>query len=182
MLLLLSGVGEDAMNRYIKGTTCPLFLSLTLAGVSQAKEWRGIVPLHSSRADVHKILGEPTINEGNVIEGFDIDGVRVLVMYSRTRCQRGLPADWGNWNVPPGTVVDIRVPFAGDARLAELKIPDIEKYKWYADDSGATYYHDKKEGLRYSVNRLGFVDSITYGPTEADLKLLCKKDAPVIRY
>ena len=170
------------MKNLIKGMICSLFLSLSLAGVSQAKEWRGIVPLHSTRAEVHRILGKPALDEGSSVEGFDLDGVRVLVMYSRKTCEQGLPADWGNWNVPPGTVINITVPFANEVRLPDLKVPGVEQFKWYTDDSGATYYHDKKEGIEYSVNRGGFVDSITYGPTEADRKLLCKKDAPVIRY
>jgi hypothetical protein len=161
------------MKRLIKAIVCCLCLSL--AAVSHAKEWRGIVPLHSTRADVHKILGKPTIDEGSAVEGFDIEGVRVLVMYSRQRCEQGLPADWGNWDVPPDTVVNIVVPFANEVRLSDLKLPDIEKYKWYTDDDGITYYHDKKAGLLYSVNRSGAVYFITYGPAEADQKLLCKK-------
>jgi hypothetical protein len=159
-----------------------LALILCLTNLSKAKEWRGIVPLHSSRADVHKLLGRPAIEEGNVIEGFDIDSVRVLVMYSRRPCEQGLPADWGNWNVPPDTVVNISVPFAKEVRPAELSVSNLEALKWYTDDSGATYYHDKKEGIEYSVNRLGFMESITYGPAERDAKLLCKINVPVIKY
>lgn len=40
----------------VLGCLCAaLFLSVT----SDAKDWRGIVPLHSTRADVENLLGEP---------------------------------------------------------------------------------------------------------------------------
>jgi hypothetical protein len=52
---------------------------------------------------------------------------------------------------------------------------------WYTDDSGAKYYRFKDKGIEYQVQNKR-VTAITYGPTEKDAKLLCKKDAPEIRY
>jgi hypothetical protein len=37
-----------------------IILALTLNLIAQAKEWRGIIPLHSTRADVERILGQPS--------------------------------------------------------------------------------------------------------------------------
>src|SRR6266849_4384328 len=42
-------------------------LLLTGAVTSLAKEWRGIVPLHSTRADVERLLGVPTIDRSDTI-------------------------------------------------------------------------------------------------------------------
>jgi len=169
------------MNKYLRVAISCLCFTFCSADVSIAKEWRGIVPLHSTREDVRRLLGKPLPISSTFDDSFDVDEGRVNIMYVRKKCEQGLPADWGNWNVPPYTVANIEVSFNKEIKPSELNI-DLEKYKWYTDDSGATYYHDKKEGLLYSVNRLGFLDSITYGPTEADQHLLCKKDAPEIRY
>ena len=155
---------------------CSFGLLLSLANLANAKEWRGIVPLQSNRSDVQRLLGKPAL-EGRNIEGFDIDGVRVLVMYVRKRCEQGLPGDWGNWNVPANTVLNVYVPFPREVRPADLKALDLEALKSETDHSGATYYHDRKEGLDYHVNRLGFLEATVYGPAEEDAKLLCKKKA-----
>jgi hypothetical protein len=137
--------------------------------------WRGIVPLKSTRADVVKILGKPS-RFGYV---YDFDKGAIRIMYSRKRCEQGLPSDWGNWNVPLDTVINISVD--DDTPVEDLKISNLEKYKWYTDDSGTTYYHLKDKGIEYSV-RDGRVTQITYGPTSKDQNLLCKKNTPEIRY
>jgi len=62
-----------------------------------------------------------------------------------------------------------------------LQIVNIEKYKWYTDKAGATYYRLKRLGIEYQVED-GKVTGITYGPSERDAHLLCRKDAPEIRY
>ena len=100
-------------------------------------------------------------------------------MYARERCEQGVPSGWGNWNVSPDTVVNISVE--ADFPVKDLKIRNLEKYKWYTDDSGATYYRLKIQGIEYQVQD-GRVTNITYGPTEKDNNLLCKKDVPEIRY
>ena len=151
--------------------------------VAEAREWRGIVPLHSTRDDVRRLLGQPLPKSGEFDDMYDIDGARVNIMYVRRPCQLGLPGDWGNWNVPPYTVVNISEEIIHEKwfPIAALGIPDIEKMKWYTDDANFTYYHDKKNGVEYTA-RNGMVRSITYGPTEKDQSLLCRKDVPVIKY
>ena len=158
-----------------------IILLTWLTETSVAKEWRGIIPLHSKRADVRRLFGEPLFDENSVLDIYDVDEGRINVMYVVQKCQKGLPSNWGNWNVAPGTVVDVTVHLKDPVRLADLKISDIEKYKWYTDDSMTTYYQDKKQGIEYSVQD-GMVTSITHGPTEGDEALLCNKNAPKIKY
>ncbi|MFL6210754.1 MAG: hypothetical protein ACJ74W_18025 [Pyrinomonadaceae bacterium] len=155
---------------------------LCFASASLAKEWRGIIPLHSTRADVKKLLGKPLFEEGKPIDLYDVDEGRMNILYVIQLCQQGLPSNWGNWNVPVDTVVEIEIYLNKQVPFAALKIPDKGKLKWYTDDAGFTYYHDKKEGIEYSVNREGMVESIAYGPTEADEHLVCNKEAPKIKY
>jgi hypothetical protein len=130
----------------------------------------------------------PFFEENNLIDIYDVDEGRVNVMYVMRKCQQGLPSNWGNWNVPVGTVVEITIHLKNPITIADLKIPDIEKLKWYTDDSMTTYYQDNKEGVEYSVRAEmvnsvveQMVNSITYGPTEKDKHLLCNKKAPKIR-
>jgi len=153
-----------------------------LCDVAVAKEWRGIVPLHSTRADVKRIFGKPLFEENTLVDIYDVDEGRINIMYVAKQCQQGLPADWGNWNVPPETVANITIHLKKFVPVADLHVPDFEQYRWYTDDSSATYYHDKKEGVLYTVLESGMVQDITYGPTEKDNSLRCKPNAPVIKY
>jgi len=156
-------------------------LLLGMADATVAKPWRGIVPLRSKRADVRKVLGKPTIGSAGAIELYDKPEGRVQVRYARRPCEEGLPADWGNWKVKQDTVVNISITLREEIPVANLKVRNIERYKWYTGDSGATYYHNKRRGIEYQVQD-GMVTAIAYGPTTSDRFLLCRKDAPLIRY
>ena len=160
-----------------------LFCSLLLAfaDVVAAKPWQGIVPLHSTRAQVRKLLGKPIIGGEGSIDLYELREGRVHIMYARQPCEEGLPADWGNWRVPRDTVVNISIQLHEEIPLKRLQIRNIEKYKWYTGDSGATYYRDRIRGLEYQVQD-GMVTAITYGPNARDRKLRCKLNAPLIRY
>jgi hypothetical protein len=151
------------------------FLLVAAASVASAKAWRGIVPLHSTRADVERILGKPT----RLDYIYDLDEGTVRVMYVRQRCEQGVPSGWGNWNVVKDTVIHVWVET--DFSVRKLRVRNLEQYKWYTDDSLATYYRLPAQGLEYTV-RNGKVLSITYGPTKKDEGLLCQKHVPEIRY
>jgi len=75
------------------------FAVLAFAGVGLSSPWRGIVPLHSTRADVRKLLGKPIVGGDGSLDLYDLKEGRVHVMYAREPCEVGLPADWGNWRV-----------------------------------------------------------------------------------
>ncbi|MCM3869745.1 MAG: hypothetical protein ND895_03455 [Pyrinomonadaceae bacterium] len=157
------------------------YLVAGMADTTAAKTWRGIVPLRSKRADVRRVLGKPIIGTEGAIELYEKQEGRVQVMYARKPCEQGLPADWGNWKVSPDTVVNISITLHEEIPVANLKIRNIEKYKWYTGDSGATYYRDERRGVEYQVQD-GMVTAIAYGPTTRDRALRCRKDAPLIRY
>jgi hypothetical protein len=154
---------------------------LGMANVIVAKSWRGIVPLRSKRPDVQRVLGKPIIGGAGAIELYEKKEGRIQVMYARRPCEEGLPADWGNWKVARDTVVNISITLREEIPVANLKIKNLEKYKWYTGDSGATYYHVKRSGIEYQVQD-GMVTAIAYGPTTWDRPLRCRKDAPLIRY
>lgn len=163
------------------GFACLCCALLALADVAQAKPWRGIVPLRSTRAQVRRLLGKPIIGGAGALDLYDVKEGRVRVMYARHPCEEGLPADWGNWRVPHDTVVNISVQLHEAIPLKRLRIRNIERYKWYTDDSGASYYHDRFRGVEYQVEQ-GMVTAITYGPASRDRRLRCKQNVPLLRY
>lgn len=162
------------MKSSLRLITC-CFLLLVWIGSSTAKPWRGIVPLHSTREDVEKILGEPS----RLDYIYDLDEGTVRIVYAKQVCEQGLPSNWGNWNVPRDTVTNIIVET--DIPVGQLKIPNLRRYKWYTDRSLTTFYHLPGPGLEYSVKN-GRVLDITYGPTTKDNHLLCKRNVKPIRY
>jgi len=57
------------------------FLLFATVVVSQAKDWRGIVPLHSTRTEVEKLLGPPK-NPSNQLATYKTESGMVTVMYA----------------------------------------------------------------------------------------------------
>jgi hypothetical protein len=162
------------LNQLFQGAVCSV-LVLASASLASAKAWRGIVPLRSTRADVERILGKPTWSD----DTYELPRGTIRIMYAKKRCEQGVPSGWGNWNVPVDTVVNISIEV--DFPVKDLKIRNLERYKWYTDDSLTTYYRLAKQGVEYSV-RDGRVMGVTYGPTTRDNKLLCVRNAREIRY
>ncbi|MEP6635251.1 MAG: hypothetical protein ABJB97_00900 [Acidobacteriota bacterium] len=154
---------------------------LAMADTSLAKSWRGIRPLRSTRAEVRRLLGKPIIGGDGSIDLYELREGRVHVMYARRPCEQELPADWGNWRVARDTVVNISVTLHEQIPVTRLRVKNLERYKWYTGESGATYYHDKRRGIEYQVQD-GIVTAITYGPAADDGRLRCKKNVPLLRY
>ncbi|HEX8137837.1 MAG TPA: hypothetical protein VF544_09630 [Pyrinomonadaceae bacterium] len=134
---------------------CVLPLAFTDA---RAKDWRGIAPLHSTCADVKRILNvadcDPPV--------FDVGSDIVNITFSEKPCADG-------WNVPKGTVISLRVFPRNKPQLKDLQI-DLETYeKTTSDDRpDVTYYLNVEEGISIELTPDGKVESITYGPTAKD--------------
>jgi hypothetical protein len=145
---------------------------------ADGKSWRGIVPLHSTRADVERLLGPPNVEDS----GYDIDGARVHITYSSQGCQEGLP---GGWNVPANTVVSISVSSTTKINLADVLVPGKNYDQIYKVHTPQLVdYVDNQEGVRYEYVTIDdSVQSTTYFGSEADdKKLRCgvyKYAAPV---
>ena len=155
----------------LSATICAAILVFCFIAVAYAKPWRGIVPLHSSRADVKHLFGKPLFEGNTRYNIYDSDEGRVSFMYVPERCDGGS----GNWNVPPDTVYEIHIVLKRQFPVADLKIPDFDKYRWDGPDHiGTTYYWDQENGIQYSVSRNGLVQAITYGHTKQDNELKCK--------
>lgn len=143
---------------------------------ANGKAWKGIVPLHSTRAEVERLLGPPNVED----TGYDIGGEQVMVSYSSHGCQEGLPA---GWKVPANTVVSISVSSKNEIKLADVLVSGKNYDQIYRLHTPQMVdYVDVQEGVRYSTID-GSVQTTTYLGSEADdKKLRCgeyKYAAPV---
>ncbi len=144
---------------------------LLAAALSNAKEWRGIVPLHSTRADVERILGPAKEPAKQHVSVHETENEVVLVEYAA-----GPPCGTNGssiWQVPRGTVIGLTVSPKQQLRFADLHI-DVSKYK-ITDGGhvpGYTYYTDKKEGIQFEVTQ-GLVMSTTFFPAAKENHLRC---------
>ena len=133
-----------------------------LADVSQAKEWRGIAPLKSTRADVEKLLGRST-HDGYGIS-YPVGDEVATFEYSSGGC-----SDKGRvYDVPPYTVLRIRVSSGHKPRFSDLEI-DLRKFRKVEDSElpDVLYYINDEEGVAYEVQG-GLVMTTEYWPTAKD--------------
>lgn len=148
-------------------------LILFATALTHAKPWRGIVPLHSTRADVKRRLGK--LNPRNNQHEFRSE--RAYIFYSDgTPCDK---APGGGWNVPRDTVLRIRVTPKKRLWFSALNL-NLEKYKKVKDPEieTRTLYLNEEEGITYEVfegggKNNGLILNIEYGPSASDKHLQC---------
>jgi hypothetical protein len=155
-----------------------IIFMLSLSVVVSANEWHGIVPLHSTRADVEQLLGHPIDNPPNKNsdnEKYKTEDRIVIILYSDGQCR-----------VPKDTVLTIIVrtaPFA----FSELKL-DKSRFveKTGGDVANLSQFTNEEDGMSYEVSwkgkptgeqREGLVTSVEYYPSSKDKQLLCSESS-----
>lgn len=139
---------------------------------AQAKGWRGIIPLHSTRADVERVLGSPDekISEYSVF--YRTPTETVMIQYAK-----GLPCgigeNYSQWRVPRGTVESILVTPTQPLRISALGI-DESKYdkRQRGHRREDVYYINEQTGESFRV----FMDEVrnmSYFPGTLDKGLGC---------
>ena len=144
---------------------------IVAAGISHGKEWRGIVPLHSTRTDVERLLGPPADQNNDLMSIYKLEKEVVVVEYAAgPPCGADGPSAW---RVPRGTVLGITVHPKTELYFSDLHI-DVSRYKITdgGDVPNYVYYTDEREGNQYEVTQ-GLVMSITYFHTAKDGDLRC---------
>lgn len=148
-------------------------LHVILTGVFQEEQgWRGLLPAHSTRADVERLLGPPKKPEA-YLALYDLGSEAVFIEYSSGPCRKDRE---GGLNVPLNTVIRIVVNFEAGSPFSDLRL-DKNKYEKTEDGHlpGVTYYYNEEEGVRVTVSENGTVASITYGLLAKDKHLLCPR-------
>jgi hypothetical protein len=149
-----------------------LFLPLFLVSSAEAKGWRGIVPLHSTRADVERLLGQPEKRMSEFSDFYRTPDGSVIIDYAQ-----GLPCGIGNkysrWRVPRNTVTNIFLTLKRGSPLSQLSI-DESKYKQMSGGHRPEdiYYLNELEGERLRVFQNEVMD-IGYFPAAEDAHLEC---------
>lgn len=157
------------------GRSIKLTLVLLLLGscaVTYPRGWRGIVPLHSTREDVERLLGAPG---GDCKCIYDLQHEIVQVTYSQGSCVVG---GSGGWDIQPGTVIrfNIQPKTRQPLRRFVLNVGlDLRTFSKIEDPElpRIFYYKDARKGLIISVDGQTVLD---YGfePIVADKNLRCQ--------
>jgi len=146
---------------------------------ASARTWRGIEPLHSTRADVERLLGPPNVDKASHWPGYDFPEERAYITYSSGGCEEGLP---GRWNVPKDTVIEIYLIPRRSPQVSEMLISGKEYRRIETVHTPGNYYYvDAEEGVTFSASN-DVVHTISYGPSSKDKQLSCgeyKYAAPV---
>ena len=146
----------------------PLWLSLSIASVQPAKGWRGLVPLHSTKSDVEKLLGRS--HRGDYAVTYHVNGEVVSIEYSSCRCCKPIE---DRFNIPNYTIVRIRVSAAVKRHIAAL---NLDKSKFRKEQNPHLpdywYYVNAEEGIIYEVLNDDLVITTEYGASEKDYKSL----------
>ena len=146
-----------------------------------AKDWRGITPLKSTRAEVEKRFGKP-----DKWGGYDFKGERVSFDYAEGTC-KGLYLVLGEDNckclADDEAVMSITVEPSVTLKISDLKL-DMKKFKRTAiTPFPQTFEYDNvEEGIVYTVDEQeNEINDITYYPSVADCKDIIAKRAPQTR-
>jgi hypothetical protein len=143
-----------------------IFVHLFFAPIQISEAgWRGIIPLHSNRGDVEKLLGKSSSICGC---SYNLQDFYIHFAYSTSKCQ-----DREDWNVPPGTVLKIYVGLKKPLDYKELNV-DITKYKSTSDPEvlDYTYYTNEELGTTI-IRRNDRITGIFYKPSTKDVDLKC---------
>jgi hypothetical protein len=139
-------------------------------------EWKGLVPLRSTRADVERLLGKPAMSPGS-FNIYKTEGERVDVRYSVGPCEAS-PVE--RWNVAKDIVISMEVIPQKTISIESLHL-DTKRYLriqeshpenwvqyWNRDDG--VILHSILQGKRES---LYFIE---YRPSSKDKSLRCSDD------
>jgi hypothetical protein len=133
------------------------------------QNWRSIVPLKTTRAEVEAILGP---GDDEYLAIYKLKEGNLSIQYSTGPCTADRK---GGWDVPDGIVITVFFSPNEKPRLSDLKV-DRRKLRKVVDRHviGIIYYVDDKHGITYSIED-GKVDYIEYGPTKKQRNLACPK-------
>jgi hypothetical protein len=135
------------------------------------KEWRGIVPLHSTRNDVERLFGLSSYGGGYAYE-FENERVFFQYQYPDNQCGR----IYGQWNVPLNTVIEVTVYPKNKILFSSLKLKISKLKETKIHISGRYRYFNEEEGISYAVDN-GVVAQISYLPSANDKHLGCPKQS-----
>ena len=161
-------------NHECRTLVATLIILLGVVNLAEAKVWRGIKPLRSTRADVERVLGKPRTNRIDWA-AYDFETEEVSIEYSKGPCS----VEFSPWNVPLGTVLSVWVTPKLDLKASDLDF-NSRNFRKTLDSHVASIVHylDEADGVEYEVNEThGTVVLIKYQPSAADKMMRCPEPA-----
>ena len=149
-----------------KKTIAAVITALAMATLSQAKEWRGIVPLRSTRDDVIRLLG-PTRDTNDLRSIYHLEKEEVYIVFSSKNF-----CDADTKKVPLGTVLLIQITPSTKPPLTDFQV-DKKKFRRFDPSSQSTEfqgYIDDDEGLMIRGHK-ELVDKVFYMASAKDRDL-----------
>lgn len=137
--------------------------------------WHGILPIKSTQTDVEQKLGSPTDVRGNY-STYETELAVINVSYSGEPCTG---EDFGKWNVPRGTVLDMSIGPKADLFVSELNWDQNKYQKSGRSEIGENInLYNLKDHIsinaRVEPQGKELVTAIFYSPSEKYQHLKCK--------
>ena len=153
---------------------------MSLTAMGQARGWNGLVPLHSTRADVERLLGAPTDVLSRNMTFYRNANETVIITYA-TGAPCGIGDRYSQWRVPANTVESILVTPVKELPVSQLS---LDESKFEKASGGHTsedvYYVNDQDGISIRVY-LGAVMSMSFYPGRIDAGLRCSGAQPAKR-
>src|SRR6185503_7005510 len=137
-----------------KFTAIGFFVILLCAATAEAKGWRGIVPLHSTRSQVEQLLGPPTEQNTPYSVVYKTPNETVLIYYAEGRpC--GIGEKYSHWRVARNTVTEIYISPIPGSPLSQLSIDESRYKKFTVGHLSETRYVNAREGEALTLTVVG---------------------------
>jgi hypothetical protein len=147
---------------------CSIFF---IAATTDARGWRGIVPLHSTRSQVEQLLGPPTEQNTSNSVVYRTSNETVLIYYANGR-SCGIGEKYSRWRVGTDTVTKIYLTPHPGSPLSRLSIDESKYQKFIVGHLSETRYISAREGEALTVVG-NEIRSISYFPATDDSNLEC---------
>lgn len=161
---------DNLRSRILWTAIFVIFITVDL----HAKEWRGITPLKSTRADVERLFGKE-----NELKRYQFENERAYIYYSTEKCGMIDATDVTEkcrCLIPEGTVVSIHVTVEESRRFSSLKLNQREFQKEFVLP-GMYDYSNLNEGVRYTVDEgRDQIVTILYLPAAKDCEALVRRN------
>lgn len=145
-------------------------ISVNAQKIAEAQEWKSIVTLKTTRAELENRFGTSGEGWGKGAMLYELEDFNLLVIYSNG-CTGDKNADY---DVPPDTVLIYTVYLKEKMPLSAMNI-DRTKFKKTVYPPGV-YLENEDQGVTYRIsNDEHWIIKISYRPKKADYKLVCQK-------
>jgi hypothetical protein len=157
------------MKSILRKISIGCVLVAVTASSAISKEWRGIVPLKSTRVDVERLMGRANMSSTGSVY-YNLRNEMVVIQFETAVCDSVGGKLGLGWDVPLGTVVNIGVIPKGTHRKEEYLTAGT--FKVEDQSQPFVYYTDEIGGASLEVYE-NLVTLVDYYPGAVDERFRC---------